>query len=394
MKKTFIAFVLLFVMAAPSFAQIEEEIANYQPKLELMQKARGLMIEELKKGDFAKVKEIKDYTLTLEDEVSIPFSRTELWTILVLTNEFDALGKEIAELNRDNYYSRKSFLLTDVLPVVLRETMEAHETELRNQLKHATVEEETKNVLRMALDWLLEGEKVSKEIYNKATAHLSVYPNSMHEYFVRNILFEGYSEPNGSSDWQGCPTFVHNASWSLGLKASLGGGCFTGDLSELYKAFGCINGEISLGYRRFSIDGGIGFMGIWTSNDIVGNNGILEKGKTLGAYVPHGDFGFYVIQKSSFRMKPYFGVGGMLFRHPNVPNKTDFSDLDFNALTYYGGLDFDFKIYEQYNGYNVVNVNYVFGIAPFSGVRALCCVHMITVGFSAEALFNGEHYSY
>lgn len=390
MKRILLFFALFAVI--PSFAQIEEEIANYQPKLELMTKARGLMIEELEKSNFAKVKQIKDYALTLEDDVSNPFSRDELWTILLLTNEFEALGNEIAELNRDNYHRRHSQIVDGLLKA-LRKALKANETELWNQLKKASLAEETFNVMRMALEWELEGEEVSKKIYNQATAHLSIYPKSRYEYFVRKILFDGYHEklPNRPAS----PTFVHNAPWSLGIKASLGGGCFTGDLSELYKAFGCVNGDFTLGYRRFSLDVGIGFMPIWTSNDIVGNNGVMEKGNVLDAYVPHGDFGFYVVQKDSFRMKPFAGVGGLRFRHPNVPNKTDFSDLNFNILTYYGGLDFDFKIrYDYYNGYNVINVRYMFGIVPFSGANAISGMHLITIGFSAEALLRGAYYDY
>ena len=139
-------FFALFI-AIPSFAQIEEEIANYQPKLELMTKARGLMIDELSKGNFSKVKQIKDYALTLEDDVSIPFSRDELWSILLLTNEFETLGDEIAELNRDNYYRRHSQIV-DGLWIALRKTLKANETELWNQLKKASLAEETFNVLR------------------------------------------------------------------------------------------------------------------------------------------------------------------------------------------------------------------------------------------------------
>ena len=389
--KRILLFFALFI-AIPSFAQIEEEIANYQPKLELMTKARGLMIDELSKGNFSKVKQIKDYALTLEDDVSIPFSRDELWSILLLTNEFETLGDEIAELNRDNYYRRHSQIV-DGLWIALRKTLKANETELWNQLKKASLAEETFNVLRMALEWELEGEVVSKKIYNQATAHLSIYPKSRYEYFVRKVLFDRYHEkfPNLPAS----PTFVHKAPWTLGIKASLGGGCFTGDLSELYKAFGFVNGELTFGYRRFSLDGGIGFMPIWTSNDIVGNNGVLEKGKALDAYAPHGDFGFFIVQKDDFRMKPFIGVGGLRFRHPNVPNKTDFSDLNFNVITYYGGLDFDFKIkYDYNNGYNVINFKYMFGIVPFSGASAISGMHLITIGFSAEALLNGTCHDY
>lgn len=355
-------------------------------------KARGLMVEKLREGDFAKVKEIKDYALTLRDGNVIPFSRDELWPILLVTNEFNILGDEIAALNRENYYYRNS-IGRDALLDVLRETLKSNETELREQLKHASIDEETTNVIRMAFDWLLGGEKVNRKIYDKATIHLGLYPKTRYEYFVRNMLLNRYVEENELPNRSVGPGFIHRDTWSLGCVVSLGGGCFVGNLSELYKGFGLLGYELTGAYRHFSFSGGIRFMTAWTSIDIAGNDGVFEKGKGVVTFMPYGDFGFYVIQKERFRMKPFIGVGGLLFRHQSLPDKTDFSDLNLNVLTYCGGCGFDFKVgRDAPNGYNLINVKYMFGATSFNGTKIVGGMHLISVGYSIEALLHGRYY--
>ena len=103
-------------------------------------------------------------------------------------------------------------------------------------------------------------------------------------------------------------------------------------------------------------------------------------------------FGFNVVKKENFRMKPFLGVGGMLIRHQNLPNETDFSDLNFNALTFYGGCGFDFKLKSEINGYDLINVKYMFGVTPFSGTNKVSGMHVISVGYSVEALFRRNYY--
>ena len=390
MKRLLLLFALF--IAIPSFAQIEEEIANYQPKAELIMKARGLMVEKLKEKDFAKVKEIKDYALSLKDEVSTPFSRTELWSILFLTNEFETLGNEIAAMNQDNYYYSKSTHSVDGLLMVLRETIKANKTDLRSQMKQAALDEETFNVIRMALDWQLAGEIVNRDIYNKATAHLAIYPKTRYEFFVRKMLFERFHEIDYGSNHPISQGYARQNSWSMGFVASLGGCCLIGDLSELYKSYVSLGFDIVVTYRRFSFDGGICFMPMSTGSDIEGSNGVMEKGHDVTALMPRGDFGFNVVKKENFRMKPFLGVGGMLIRHQNLPNETDFSDLNFNALTFYGGCGFDFKLKSEINGYDLINVKYMFGVTPFSGTNKVSGMHVISVGYSVEALFRRNYY--
>ena len=127
------------------------------------------------------------------------------------------------------------------------------------------------------------------------------------------------------------------------------------------------------------------------SREIIGSNGTLEKGSGANSYMPKGTIGYYLIQKEKFRMKPYVGVSGLLFRHPSVVNEPDYSDLDFNLLTYCGGCSFDFKFRSGLNGSNFLNVKYMFGVTPSNGTKGFSTIHEISVGYSLEAILYGRY---
>ena len=129
MKRCVLIIVLLFATAFSAFAQIEDEIANYQSNRELMVKARDYIKDKVVDGDFAKVKEAKDYALTLKEENANPFSRSELWSIMFLTNEFEALGNDIAAVNNDNYFLRGVRGSIDGLDDVLNKALKENKSE-------------------------------------------------------------------------------------------------------------------------------------------------------------------------------------------------------------------------------------------------------------------------
>lgn len=389
MKKCLFFVVLMFATAFSAFAQIEDEVVNYQPKTELMMKARGLIEEKLKEGDFSKVKKIKDYALTLTGENINPFSRSELWSIMFLTNEFEALGNDIAAVNNDNYYMR-SVWFRDALEEVLNKALKEFDLELKEQLKSATVDAETMNVLRLTLDWLENGagRTITSDMHNHAVAHLAVNPDSRYKWFIeRRLMMESLSTlPNSTSI---APSFRHRNVWSIGYVASLGGGLFARDLGDSYKGFGSFGFELVGAFNRFALNIGINFMP--TYREIKGDVGSLEKGTGATVFMPKGSLGYYLIQKDKFRMKPYVGVAGLLFRHPSAPYEIDFSDLDFNLLAYCGGCSFDFKFRSGPNGYELLNINYLFGVSHCNGANGIGTVHMISVGYSMEALFYGRY---
>ncbi len=388
MKRSIFTLVFLFATVFPAFAQVEEEIANYQSNRELMVKARDYIKDKVMVGDFAKVKEAKDYALTLKDGSANPFSRSELWSIMFLTNEFEALGNDIAAVNNDNFFMR-SVWRQDDLGALLNSVLKERGAELKNQVKRSAVDAETKNVLLLTLDWLEKGagRLMTSEMHDRAVVHLAVNPDSKYKWFIEQKLMVE-SLPNRSTD---APSFRHRNVWSIGYVASLGGGWFASDLADSYKGFGSCGFELTGAFNRVALTAGINFMPTWTKCDITGDNGVLEKGSGVTVFMPKGSFGYYLIQKDKFRMKPYLGVAGLLFRYPSVANKPDYSDLNFNLLTYCGGCNFDFKFRTGLNGYELLSINYMFGISPYNGAKGIGTMHMISVGYSMEALFYGRH---
>ena len=137
MKRIILILTLLLPTAFTAFAQIEDEIANYQSNWELMLKARDYIKDKVVDGDFTKVKEAKDYalTLTLKDENVNPFSRSELWSIMFLTNEFEALGNDIATVDKDNYFMRSVVWSQDGLENVLNNALKENKSELNNSIE-------------------------------------------------------------------------------------------------------------------------------------------------------------------------------------------------------------------------------------------------------------------
>lgn len=389
MKRCVLIIVLLFTTAFSAFAQIEDEIANYQSNRELMVKARDYIKDKVVAGDFAKVKDAKDYALTLKEENANPFSRSELWSIMFLTNEFEALGNDIAAVNNDNYFLRGVRGSIDGLDDVLNKALKENKSELNNRLKSSTIDIETMNVLRMTLDWLENGagRMMTSEMHNHAVAHLAVNPDSRYKWFIENKLMME-SLPNSTMI---APSFRHRNVWSIGFVVSLGGGWFAGDLADSYKGFGSCGFELTGSFNRVALTAGINFMPTWTKCDMTSDNGVLEKGSGVPVLMPKGSFGYYLIQKDKFRMKPYLGVAGLLYRYPSVANQPDYSDLDFNLLTYCGGCSFDFKFRSGPNGYELLNMNYMFGISPYNGTKGVGMMHMISVGYSIEALFYGRY---
>lgn len=389
MKRIILILTLLLSTAFSAFAQIEDEIANYQSNRELMEKARDYIKDKVVDGDFAKVKEAKDYALTLKEENANPFSRSELWSIMFLTNEFEALGNDIATVNKDNYYLRSVRWNQDGLEDVLNKALKENKSDLNNRLKSSTIDIETMNVLRMTLDWLENGagRVMTSKMHDRAVAHLAVNPDSKYKWFIEQKLMVE-SLPNRSTD---APSFRHRNVWSIGYVASLGGGWFASDLADSYKGFGSCGFELTGAFNRVALTAGINFMPTWTKCDITGDNGVLEKGSGVTVFMPKGSFGYYLIQKDKFRMKPYLGVAGLLFRYPSVANKPDYSDLNFNLLTYCGGCNFGFKFRTGLNGYELLSINYMFGISPYNGAKGIGTMHMISVGYSMEAFFYGRH---
>ena len=388
MKRIIIIITLLFATAFSAFAQVEEEIANYQSNRDLMVKARDYIKDKVMVGDFTKVKEAKDYALTLKDGSANPFSRSELWSIMFLTNEFEALGNDIAAVNNDNFFMR-SVWRQDDLGDLLNSVLKERDSELKNQVKRSAVDAETKNVLLLTLDWLEKGagRLMTSEMHDCAVVHLAVNPDSKYQWFIKEKLMME-SLPNRSTD---APGYRHKGVWSVGFVASLGGGWFGKDFADLYKGFGSFGFELVGSYNRFALTAGVNFMPTWTNRDMTGSNGLFEKGGTVTAFMPKGSFGYYLVQKEKFRMKPYIGVSGLLFRHPSVPDRLDFSDLDYNVLSYCGGCSFDFRFRTSLNGYESLNINYMFGISPCNGTKGFGTMHMISVGYSMEALFSGRY---
>ena len=214
MKRSIFTLVLLFATAFSAFAQVEEEIQ--QSKAEKISKGRAYLLEKFLDRDYDKVREIKDYLLTLEDDNYVALEPLELWVVELWTKEYDALVSSLRQVDSafnaryTRYRSRQQEKifppLDDLTPKLSLRTRE-DEHLLRFGLQEANLPPEDDAFLSMFMDWLFvekhylvmdtQNDANQTKLNVAATKFLTDYPNSDYEWFVRHLMRKQYSE----KDW-------------------------------------------------------------------------------------------------------------------------------------------------------------------------------------------------
>lgn len=187
MKRILLLFALF--IAIPSFAQIEEEIA--QSKRAKISEGRDYLLEKFLDRDYDKVKEIKDYLLSLEDDDYVAFTPYELWHVLAWTKEFDALVEALKQVNATYFgsFENKIFPENDMLLAKLYQRGCEDEHLLRFNIQEAQLRPEDEAAVSLVFDWLLQKtEKEQDELNEKSNRFLKDYPNSDYEWFVRHLI--------------------------------------------------------------------------------------------------------------------------------------------------------------------------------------------------------------
>lgn len=397
MKKTFIAFVLLFVMAAPSFAQIEEEIANYQPKSESITKARCLMVEKIKQKDFEKVKEIKNYLLEIEDENYIALQPDELCQILLLTKEYDELVSRLhvsgfrssLENSKYDYYNAhlcsKIYPNLDNLGKQLYETIAVERLRIKCGMDNANLSPEDKDFLAILMEWLVtcsdysylqDVEPLPKsqfELNEMATRFLTDYPCSIYNGFVRYDIRKQYGKDENG----------------YGLGIDVCSGLSTGVLSNPVFGFGL---SIDFLYKKFDFILGADFMISKTAVDQVysfeGNSDLVyPKGSWCDWFLPYVNVSYNVLDSKRISISPFIGIGCLYEEYPyNEDKQNEYEDLIKTLLLCKAGSYFDIML--SNNGFekHVLRIKYEFSL---TGVNSgeVSSLHVLSVGWSG--LFRG-----
>ena len=383
MKRHILLLVLLFATACPSFAQIENEIL--QSKTEKIAKGRAYLLEKFLDRDYDKVKEIKDYLMTLEDDNYIALWPSELYHILQWTKEYGELTSLLRSMD-SAYFSSPEFTRysSKVVPgyddlykqLCLRGKEDEHL--LQFNLQEADLTSEDRAFLTMLLDWLfvekhylvkdVQADANQTKLNETATQFLSDYPNSVYEYFVRHAIRKQYVE----KDWGG------------GLGLNLCSGVSTGAFTRPIFGFGF---SLDVLYKRFDLSLGADMMITKTKKDQTysfdGVSGLVyPKGSNCNWTLPYADLSYKVYDGNRVAFAPFVGIGGLFESYPNNKDKEpEYKDLEKDFLLYRAGLIFDIKTGGLDFSKGAFRFKYEFGLSGL-GDGQISTVHLFSVGWS------------
>ena len=377
MKRNILILVLLFASALPAFAQIENEIQ--QSKTEKISKGRAYLLEKFLDRDYDKVKEIKDYLMTLEDDYYVALWPSELYHILQWTKEYDALtsllrGMDSAYFSAPDHikYNNKVVPEYDDLykQLYLRGLEDKHL--LQFGLQEADLTPEDKACLAMFLDWLfvekhylvrdIQKDENQTRVNEMATQFLSDYPNSDYEWFVRHMIRKQYVE----NDW----------GWGMGL--DICGGFLTGSLKDKFKPIIGFGISFDVLYKKFLLNLGYDIIISDTKIDQPYSGGIYPAGSRDNVMNFYANLGYRVVDNRAISIAPFVGIGGAWDTYGyGQYDKPNLSELDKFYTTYHAGLIFDIKTHGAFED-GVIRIKYNCGVAPING--SISTVQVISVG--------------
>ena len=374
MKRKILLLILLFATAFPAFAQIEDEIQ--QSKTEKISKGRAYLLEKFLDRDYDKVKEIKDYLMTLEDDYYIALWPSELYHILQWTKEYGELTSLLRSMD-SAYFSIPDYTKKKVLPeyddlykqLYLRGLEDKHL--LQFGLQEADLTSEDRAFLTMFLDWLFvekhylvrdtQNDENQRRVNEMATQFLSNYPNSDYEYFVRHAIRKQYVE----NDW----------GWGMGLDVC--GGFLTGSLKDKFLPIFGLGISIDVLYKKFLLNLGYDIIISDTKIDQPYSGGIYPAGSRDNVMNFYADLGYRVVDNRAISVAPFVGIGGAWDTYGYGKQDPNLSELDKFYTTYQAGLIFDIKTHGAFED-GVIRIKYNCGLAPING--SISTVNVISVG--------------
>ena len=373
MKQKILILTFFFAMVFSGFAQIEVEIQ--QSKTEKIAKGRAYLLEKFLDRDYDKVKEIKDYLMTLEDDNYIAFWPSELYHILQWTKEYGELTSLLRSMD-SAYFSVPDNTKKKVLPeyddlykqLYLRGLEDKHL--LQFGLQEADLTPEDRAFLTMFLDWLfvekhylvrdIQKDENQTRVNEVATRFLSDYPNSDYEYFVRHAIRKQYVE----NDW----------GWGMGL--DICGGFLSGSLKDKFKPIFGLGISVDVLYKKFLLNLGYDIIISDTKLDQAYSGGIYPAGSRDNVMNFYADLGYRIVDGRVISIAPFVGIGGAWDTYGYGQQDYKLSELDKFYTTYQAGMIFDIK--PRRLGITNIRIKYNCGIAPING--SISTVNVISVG--------------
>lgn len=386
--KLTLAFLLFTTCIHSQIDSIHSQIMGYDDsKSTIISKGRALILDKFLEGDLGKVKEIKDYLITIENDDYFAFYPAEYWYILYWTNEYTELAYDIQHMDSTvlaSFYSRIQ-PLRDKLSFRLNEKSFENETLLKEQVILADLDDETKQILLLNLDNLfLENRKdiyAQDSVNIRADEFLRSYKSGKFEDFTKKYIRYKLVP----KDWG--MTFEFFSGYSL----------YNGNLNKNYSNNIPIGVAFDICYKNWELylRDYIGFTK--TKTDKVYSTGIWEKDSRAMVFLPEASIGYVGYNDNRFKLSPFAGIGAMDIG-PTLNNLEENEDLREVSLefttTYIVGVNLDIKFgpyrtpsYSPKTSYGFLRIRYGYCLPQFDRKYEgmIGNMHYITVGFGGMA---------
>jgi hypothetical protein len=301
-KKTATIIIFLitpFILFCQS-ANIEKEIHQYkESKPVMIDKARTMLLDMFSKGDLVKVKEIKDFLLSAEDEKFNSFFLAEYWFILYWTQDYNELCLSLQSLDsaKIERYKQRTWPKQDSLYTRLYRASMENELFLKQLINESDADKECREIAALTLDKLL--------IESRNTPYAQDSINEKADNILNN------SETKRYNDYikKHIRYRLIAKNWSGSVEFFTGYGIITGELSNTYDNFLPIGAGFGIGYRNLELSVRAINGNHKIKRDLGYSTGIYTKNSKVRIFIPEMTLGYSILNNNYLKISPFGGIG-------------------------------------------------------------------------------------
>lgn len=313
------------------------QLAN-ESKSEIIAKTRRLLLDKFVENDLVRVKVIKDYLLSFDDENYITLYPQEYWLLSFWTHEYKDILETISKTDTLIKQRNRIPPSKDFLNLKLIEKSKDSLTSLENTIYTSSLPAEEKDFLVIHLKFLADEnyyENDNQEQLNHlADLYLKNYPSSPYNSFVKKYIRKKFS----SSKYGG------GYSFSSGTKV------FTRTLNDYFKMPVLIGFSFDISYNKFYyyLDASVGFSK--TKKTVSSQNAVWHYSSKATTGLAQLGMGYTVADNKIVKLVPYIGIGVLGISADSTKNYPELKNLQVpTKFCTSVGLNADFKISKPKN---------------------------------------------